>query len=155
MSDALKIRKTFTTMLSGDVSRNNASASFILPFDTREVWGRARVPVKVTINGYMWRSTIGNRAGLQYLVVNAKARSATGVKAGDVVTITLEPDVEKREIAIPLEIRKGLGPKLSRRMNAFSFSRKKEWIDWYSAAKREETRARRINQMKQVLLSGK
>lgn len=153
MSAASAIRKTFTTKLRGDVSRKNASASFTLPFDTRDVWGRARVPVKVTINGYTWRSTVGNRGGRQYLVVNADARSGAGVNAGDQVSITLEPDTEKREIEIPLEIRKGLGPSLTRKMNAFSFSHKKEWIDWYSSAKKEETRVRRINKMKQVLSS--
>jgi hypothetical protein len=33
----------------------------MLPFDTRDVWGKAKVPLKVTINGYTWRSTVGNR----------------------------------------------------------------------------------------------
>src|ERR1700690_3975393 len=54
--------------------REKATASFTLPFDTREVWGKAKVPVKVTINGYTWSSTVGNRGGIQYIVVNADAR---------------------------------------------------------------------------------
>jgi len=48
------------------------------------------------------RSTVGNRGGIQYIVVNAAARKSAGVKAGDVVTIALEPDTEKREIEIPM-----------------------------------------------------
>jgi hypothetical protein len=28
----------------------------------------------VTIKGYTWRSTVGNRGGIQYIVVNAEAR---------------------------------------------------------------------------------
>jgi hypothetical protein len=77
------MRKEFTVKLKGDESRSDATASFTLPFDTREVWGRARVPVKVTINGYTWRSTVGNRGGIQYLVVNAAARRYADVKADD------------------------------------------------------------------------
>jgi hypothetical protein len=66
------------------------SASFTLPFDTREVWGKAKVPVKVTINGHTWRSTVGNRGGIQFIVVNADARLHAGVKAGDAVMIILQ-----------------------------------------------------------------
>jgi hypothetical protein len=102
------MRKEFRSKLNGDESRDNATASFTLPFDTREVWGKAKVPVKVTINGYTWRSTVGNRGGIQYIVVNADARFHTGVKAGDVVTIVLEPDTEKRDIEIPIQLWRAL-----------------------------------------------
>jgi hypothetical protein len=73
------MRKEFTAKLKGDESRSHATASFTLPFDTREVWGKAKVPVKVAINGYAWRSTVGNRGGIQYIVVNAVARHRAGV----------------------------------------------------------------------------
>jgi hypothetical protein len=86
------MRKEFEVKLNGDESRKDASAAFTLPFDTREVWGKAKVPVKVTINGYTWRSTVGNRGGIQYIAVNAEARRSAGVKAGDFVTIGLELD---------------------------------------------------------------
>jgi hypothetical protein len=86
------MRKEFKAKLNGDESRKDGSAAFTLPFDTRDVWGKAKVPVKVTISGYTWRSTVGNRGGIQYIVVNADARRNAGVKAGDVVTITLERD---------------------------------------------------------------
>jgi hypothetical protein len=57
------MRREFRTKLNGDDSRADASAYFTLPFDTRDVWGKAKVPVRVTINGYTWRSTVGNREG--------------------------------------------------------------------------------------------
>jgi hypothetical protein len=149
------MRKRFRTKLNGDESRTDASAYFTLPFDTREVWGKAKVPVKVTINGYTWRSTVGNRAGIQYIVVNAEARRSAGVKAGDLVTIELEPDAEKREIEIPRRLGKALGAKLTQKLNALSFTHKKEFIVWYSEVKKEETRARRVEKMKQMLATGK
>jgi hypothetical protein len=149
------MRKEFRVKLDGDESRNDASASFTLPFDTREVWGKAKVPVKVTVNGYTWRSTVGNRGGVQYIVVNAAARRGAGVKAGDSVTVTLEPDTEKREIEIPPQLRKALGAKLTQKLDALSFTHKKEFIVWYSEAKKDETRARRVEKMKQMLSAGK
>jgi uncharacterized protein YdeI (YjbR/CyaY-like superfamily) len=113
------------------------------------------VPVKVTINGYTWRSTVGNRGGQQYIVVNAEARRNAGVKAGDLVTITAEPDTEKREFEIPLELQKKLGTTLTQKLNSLSFTHKKEFIVWYSEAKKEDTRARRVEKMKQMLSAGK
>ncbi|MGC2100553.1 MAG: YdeI/OmpD-associated family protein [Candidatus Sulfotelmatobacter sp.] len=149
------MRKEFRSKLNGDESRNDGTASFTLPFDTREVWGKAKVPVKVTINGYTWRSTVGNRGGIQYLVVNAAARRHAGVKAGDTVTIVLEPDTEKRDIEMPIPLRKALGAKLTEKLNRLSFSHKKEFVVWYSEAKKEDTRARRVEKMKAMLSEGK
>jgi hypothetical protein len=149
------MRKEFRMKLSGDESRKDASAAFTLPFDTREVWGNAKVPVRVTINGYTSPSTVGNRGGIQYIVVNAAARKGAGVKAGDLVTIALEPDAEKREIKAPRALQKALGAKLTQKLNALSFTHKKEFIVWYSEAKKEETRVRRLEKMKQMLASGK
>jgi len=149
------MRKEFKAKLRGDETRKDASAAFTLPFDTRDVWGRAKVPVKVTINGYTWRSTVGNRGGRQYIVVNSDARRGAGVKAGDVVTIALEPDFEKREIKIPLPLQKALGAKLTQRLNSLSFTHKKEFIVWYSTAKKEDTRTRRVQKMKLMLSTGK
>lgn len=148
------MRKEFRAKLNGDESRKDASASFTLPFDTRAVWGKAKVPVKVTINGYIWRSTVGNRGGIQYIVVNADARRGAGVKAGDFVTITVEPDAERREIEIPLPLQRALGTKLTQKLNGLSFTHKKEFIVWYSEAKKDDTRVRRVQKMKQMLSAG-
>ena len=149
------MRKEFQAKLKGDESRKDASAAFTLPFDTREIWGKAKVPVKVTINDYTWRSTVGTRGGVQYIVVNAAARRTAGVKAGDLVTITLEPDTEKREIEVPTALQKALGAKLTQKLNDLSFTHKKEFIVWYSEAKQEDTRARRVQKLKRMLSAGK
>src|SRR5262249_35469735 len=147
--------KEFKAKLNGDETRKDASVAFTLPFATREVWGKAKVPVKVTINGYTWHSTVGNRGGIQYIVVNAEARRSAGVKAGDVETITLAPDSEKREIKINAPLQKVLGAKLTQKLNALSFTHKKEFIVWYSDAKKDETRVRRAEKMKEMLAAGK
>lgn len=149
------MQKRFRTKLDGDAAGKMETASFTLPFDSRKVWGKARVPVTVTINQYSWRSTVGHRAGRQYIVVNGDARRGAGVKAGDVVAVTLEPDRAKRDITIPPGLRKALGAKLSGQLAALAFTHKKEFVRWYTEAKKDETRARRIEKMKHMLTSGK
>jgi uncharacterized protein DUF1905 len=77
-----KMRKEIRVKLNGDESRKDASAAFTLPFDTREDWGKAKVPVKVTINGYTWRSTVGNRGGVQYIVAAERSAGLSGLVSG-------------------------------------------------------------------------
>ena len=89
------------------------------------------------------------------VIRRAEARRNARVKAGDLVTITLEPDTEKREIEIPLPLQRALGTKLTQKLNGLSFTHKKEFIVWYSEAKKEDTRARRVQKMKQMLSAGK
>ena len=147
--------KKFKAELNGDESRADASASFTLPFDTRDVWGKAKVPVKVTINGYTWRSTVGNRGGIQYIVVNAEARRSAGVKAGDSVTIMLEPDTEKRIAIVPAELKRALAEdrELRRWYDGLNYSTRK-WIgDWISQVKSAEARVRRAEQIAERLLA--
>jgi uncharacterized protein DUF1905/bacteriocin resistance YdeI/OmpD-like protein len=148
------MRQTFKIRLEGDRSGKMGTASFTLPFDTRAVWGKARVPVKVSVNRHTWRSTVANRGGKQYIVVNAEARRGAGVKAGDVVTVTLEPYGEKREVDVPPGLKRALGAPLARKLEALAFTHQKEFVRWYAGAKKEETRARRVEKMRAMLASG-
>ena len=145
------MRKQFKAMLYGDESGKMDTAAFDVPFDAREVWGKARMPVKVTINGYTWRSTVANMGKGQFIVVNRAARAGAGVKAGDTVKVTLEPDTEKRDVEIPPALKRALGAKLTATLQAMSFTHKKEYVQWFTGAKKEETRARRVEKMKEAL----
>jgi hypothetical protein len=145
------MRKRFRTTLIGDETGKMETAAFNLPFDAREVWGLARMPVKVTINGYTWRSTVANMGHGQFIVVNAAARAEAGVKAGDTVTVTLDPDTEKRDVDIPPALKRALGAKLTAQLSAMSFTHKKEYVQWFTEAKKDDTRARRVEKMKELL----
>jgi len=149
------MRREFEVTLRGDDSGKMDIAFIELPFDTREVWGKARVPVKVTVNGYTWRSTVANMHGCQYVPLNKTVRMRAGVKAGDRVTVTMEPDSEKREISIPPDLRKALGTNLAAKLERLAFTHKKEFVRWYTEAKKDETRLRRLEKMKQMLRTGK
>src|SRR3954462_11240677 len=72
-----------------------------VPLDIRAVFGQARPPVKATVNGHTFRSTIAVYGGKYYLGFNRGVREAAGVEAGDVLTIDLERDDEERTVKLP------------------------------------------------------
>ncbi|TMD23335.1 MAG: DUF1905 domain-containing protein, partial [Chloroflexi bacterium] len=51
-----------------------------------------RAPVKVTINGFTYRTTIAVYGGKSYVGVRREVREAAGVAAGDPITVGLEYD---------------------------------------------------------------
>src|ERR1700736_301374 len=67
-----------------------------------------RVPVKVTINGYTYRTTIAVYGGKSYLGVRREVREAAGVTAGDQLTVGLEYDAELRTVDLPEPLRAAL-----------------------------------------------
>src|SRR5215211_2231004 len=82
----------------------------IVPFDVQKVFGtRARVPVRGTINGFAFRSSIFPTGdGYHYMVVNREVRAGAGVKGGDTVTVHMERDDQPRLITPPPELARAL-----------------------------------------------
>jgi hypothetical protein len=73
--------------------------------------------------------------------VSMRSRTSDELSQERTVTIVLAPDTEKRDIEIPIQLRKALGAKLTEKLNRLSFSHKKEFVVWYSEAKKEDTRS--------------
>lgn len=125
-----------------------SSATFVMiPYDIQEIWGtRARVPVKGTINGHSFRSSIAPYGGVHYLGINRNLREAAGVKAGDVVDIELERDLEPRVLEVPADLQSALdtNPAARIRWQKLTFTHQREYVEAIEEAKKTETRARRI-----------
>jgi hypothetical protein len=118
---------------------------FEVPFDLKEAFGRARPPVKVTIRGHTWRTTPGVYDGVGLVVVNRSVKSATGVDAGDRVTVTMELDTEPRTVRLPADLRQALQEDdAAAAFKSMSFTHRREYVEWIEEAKRPETRARRV-----------
>ncbi|SEL14728.1 protein of unknown function [Streptacidiphilus jiangxiensis] len=58
-----------------------------------------RPPVRVTLNGYTYRTTLGVMGGRTLISVSAAIRQAASVAAGDQLPVTIELDTEPRERA--------------------------------------------------------
>jgi hypothetical protein len=134
------------------------SSTFIeVPLDVPGVFGRVRAPVRVTVNGHTWRSTVMRYGERYYLPLNRANREAAGVAAGDAVTVRVESDDAPRTVEVPVDLAAALdaAPGAREAFDAASFSHRREWVEWVEEAKRAETRTRRVRGVvEQVLARG-
>ena len=63
-----------------------------------------RPPVRVTINGHTYRSTLASRGGQFMLPISAENRASAGVAAGDEVEVDIELDTAPREVTVPPDL---------------------------------------------------
>lgn len=124
---------------------NIDATGITIPFDVEKVFGAKRVPVKISINGAEHRSTIVRRDGKYCLVIPKIFREAAGVKAGEMFSVTLEKDTEKRLVEIPPDFAEALQKAdLTETFAKISHTHQKEYVNSITEAKREETRVGRI-----------
>ncbi len=127
------------------------------PFDVVEVFGRkGRVPVKGTINGFPFRSSLMNMGDGHMMAVNADLRAGGKCKAGDRVKVVLELDEEERKVEVPASVKKIINsdPQAKEYWAKLSFTHQKEYVKAIEDAKRPETRERRIASMMDALRKG-
>lgn len=112
-----------------------------------------RPAVRVTINGYTYRSTVASMGGVFKLPVSAEVRAGAGIEAGDDVTVAIEPDTQPREVAVPPELAEKLSADgaLRAAFAALSYSRQRQIVEPIAAAKTDETRQRRIEKALEAL----
>ena len=122
-----------------------ATTSLTLPFDVSALFGRPRCPVLVTINGYSWRTTTQMYGDGYHIVVNAQARTAAGVAAGDVVSVQVMKDDTIRSTEVPVELAARLrGDREAKAaFEALAPSHRREYARWVGEARLPATRVRR------------
>lgn len=118
---------------------------------------RKRPPVRVTIGGHTYRSTVAVYGDEFFLPLNAQNRTRAGVAAGDEVDVDVELDTEPREVAVPADLTSALeGDAQARRhFDGLSYSHRREYVTWIEDAKRAETRRRRIASAVGMLREGR
>jgi uncharacterized protein YdeI (YjbR/CyaY-like superfamily) len=114
---------------------------------------KKRLPVQVTINGYTYRTTVAVYGGKFYLGVRREIREAAAVTAGDQLTVGIEYDAELRTVDLPEALRAALegDVAMAAAFEKLSFTRKKEFVQWVTGAKRPETQRRRMAQAMAML----
>jgi Bacteriocin-protection, YdeI or OmpD-Associated/Domain of unknown function (DUF1905) len=132
------------------------AAAIEVPFDPRAVFGRVRAPIRVTINGHTFRTTIARMGGRTFIGLNREVRQATGVADGGHVQVTVELDDAPREIDEPAELAATLAerPALRAFFDALSYTHRREYAEWIDGAKRPETRAQRLARAIDMLEAG-
>jgi hypothetical protein len=116
-----------------------------------------RPPVRVTINGYSYRSTVASMSGVFMLPVSAEHREGAGVSAGDEVEVDLQLDTEPREVSVPPDFTEALNrePDARRFFDGLSYSQKLRHVLSIEEAKTAETRQRRIEKAVSMLREGR
>ncbi len=138
------------------VDTGGGGAYVEFPFDTEELYGtQGRIPVKVLFDGVPYQGTMLRYGTEKHIIIIVKKiREAIGKQAGDIINVKVEMDDQPRVVIIPEDVKlifeKNQGA--LERFNKLSYTHQKEYIDWVLDAKREATRAKRIDQMIQKLM---
>ena len=109
--------------------------------------GSSKKPaVRVTINGYTYRSTVATMGGRFMVGISAQVREAAGVAAGQNVDVDVELDTAPREVTVPVDFARALSRDAAakRFFEGMSFSNKQRIVISIEAAKTADTRERRI-----------
>jgi hypothetical protein len=140
----MALQRRFRAILETD---DESTFTYVkVPFDAKAVFGKGRPPVRVTLNGYEYRSTLAPYGGLYYLPVNQAVRSGAKVKAGDRISVVLQADEAPRAVKPPADLARALKatPAAKARWEELSFTHRKEYVEAIEEAKKPETRSRRI-----------
>ena len=133
--------------------------SIDIPFDVEKTFGgRNRVPVRGTLNGAPYRSSVFKMGGdCHFMAVNRGLREAAGVKGGETVPVTMERDDAPRVIEPPADFARALkGNKDARATwDKLSYTHRREHVQSIEEAKKPETRQRRIEKSIEMLAAGK
>ena len=116
-----------------------------------------RPPVRVTINGYTYRTTVAPMGG-EYLVgVSAEHRAAAGVAAGEQHDVDIELDTAPRDVEVPADLAGALSayPDARAFFDGLTSSQKSAYTAWITEAKKDETRRVRVEKAVEMLREGR
>jgi len=129
-----------------------------VPPEVVEALGSGKKPaVRVTINGYTYRSTIAVYGGEFMLPVSAEVRERAGAAAGDEIEVAVELDTEPRVVEVPDDLAAALATDAEAQQffEGLSYSNKRRIVLSINDAKTPETRQRRITRTIENLRQGK
>jgi Bacteriocin-protection, YdeI or OmpD-Associated/Domain of unknown function (DUF1905) len=144
----------FTTTI---LQSGKTACGIQVPADVVAELPNKRAPVRVTVNGYTYRSSIAVMGGVFMVGVSAENRAASGAAAGDEVDVDIELDTQPRELTVPADFSGALDrePKARRFFDGLSYSNRQRHVLGVEGAKTAETRERRIAKSVEMLKDGR
>jgi Bacteriocin-protection, YdeI or OmpD-Associated/Domain of unknown function (DUF1905) len=113
-----------------------------------------RAPVKVTLNGYTYRSTITTIGGPPCIPLRKSNREAAGLEGGETIEVRLELDAENREVTPPKDLVKALkAAGALEAWRALSYTHQRKHVEAIEEPKKPETRTRRIERTVQMIVA--
>lgn len=129
-----------------------------VPFDVEQAFGRKRVPVVASIDGVSYRgSLVRMGSDCHMLLIRKDIRERIGKDVGDDVAVTLREDTQPRSVEAPADLAAALErtPAAADFYRQLSYTHQREYVQWITEAKREETRRARVEKTLALLLDGK
>jgi len=110
-------------------------------------------PVRVTIKGYTYRSTVATVNGKSMVGVSEEVRKNAGVTGGDTVDVEMELDTAPREVAVPPDLARALAKdaKAKKYFESLAYSGKLRLVLPVANGKTAETRERNVAKAMQEL----
>jgi|HubBroStandDraft_4_1064222.scaffolds.fasta_scaffold00026_3 bifunctional DNA-binding transcriptional regulator/antitoxin component of YhaV-PrlF toxin-antitoxin module len=135
--------RTFRAVLEGV---EDSSGTYVRVPDAvlRALGGRARVPVRIVVKGVEHRTSVADMGMGPMIGIPAAIRRAAGIERGDRIGVSIEADRLERTVDVPPDFAKAMKAAQRRTYDAMSYSHRKEYVQWIEAAKKPETRKRRI-----------
>jgi Bacteriocin-protection, YdeI or OmpD-Associated/Domain of unknown function (DUF1905) len=140
------------------VQTGKTTTGIEVPDEVMDALGSGKRPaVKVTVNGYSYRSTVASMGGRSMVSLSAEHRAGAGVAGGDEVEVDLEPDTAPREVTVPDDLAAALDAEPAARatFDGLSYSNKSWHVLQVTGARTEETRQRRITRSVEALRQGR
>lgn len=150
--------ETFRATLVREAGIGTWTYVTVPPETAARLGAAARVPVVAEVEGVSFTgSVMTGREQSRYLVVNRSVRDRAGVTEGDTVSVRLRVDTAERRVEAPDDLTEALAaaPAARRTYESLSYSRQKEYVTWLEAAKRPETRQRRLAKALDLLAEGR
>lgn len=135
----------FTTDLQ---ATGGNTTGFVVPETVLAGLDAGRRPkVAATVNGHTWRTSIASMGGQFLLGVSAAVREAAGIAAGETHTVAVEVDDAPRIVEVPEDLAAALAahPAAAAAWERLSYSHQRQHAEALTAAKKPETRERRIS----------
>ena len=152
----------FKAKLIRPATPKNATWSFlILPAQaSAKLPTRGMTTVEGVLEGQPFKATLDpDGRGSHWLKVPRALRDKAGVDVGDTVAIEIEltPASQAPEPRVPADLRKALAaaPDARAQWSGLTPVGRRDWIQWVTSAKKEDTRARRVASACDMLACGK
>ncbi|HUN32428.1 MAG TPA: YdeI/OmpD-associated family protein [Trebonia sp.] len=128
-----------------------------VPFDPKATFGKARAPVRVTIDKHPeFRTTIMVYSGIAWIGLRKGQVTDMRLASGDRVDVSVDLDDLPRTVDVPAELVTALeqDPQALAAYQKLSFTHRKEYARWVAEAKREATRQARVAKTLERLKAG-
>lgn len=140
------------------LTTGKTAAGIAIPDEVVEGLGSGRrAPVRVTVNGHTYRSSLATVNGQTMVGISAENREKAGVEGGQTVDVDIEVDTQKREVTLAPDFAEALDrePEARRFFDSLTYSVQGWHTQSVEGAKTPETRQRRIEKSVAMLRDGR